>query len=137
MLDAREKVRATTQHRLARTGTRILATGFLVLLIGLFSSSDIREAVVSLFHEAPPETATESPSRPLALPEALSAEGQTGAAEELIRAANNVNSNPLGLPADGKAIHKEDIGFVMELLDFAQGPPVQRAPTAPKAKKDP
>jgi hypothetical protein len=131
MLEAREQVHATTQHQLARIGTRVLVAGLAALAIGFFSFSDNREAVASMFREPAPEPAR--PPQPAPAP-AKPADGQVSAADELTRAANDMTSNPLALPSDGKIIHKEDIGFAMELLNFAQGPPTQQAPPAEKAK---
>ena len=133
MLEAREQVQATSQHRLARTGTRILAVAFAALVIGFFSFSDNREAVASMFREPAAEPAPRPQPQAQALP-FNPADGRESPADELIRATNEVNANPLGLPADGKVVSKEDIGFVMQLLNFAQGPPNQEAPPAKKAK---
>jgi len=130
MLEEREQVQATTQHQLARIGTRVLAAGLAALAIGFFSFSDNREAVASMFREPAPEPARPPQQSAPAKP----ADGQLSAADELTRAANDMTSNPLALPSDGKIIHKEDIGFAMELLNFAQGPPTQQAPPAEKAK---
>ena len=132
MLEAREQVQATTQHRLARIGTRILAVGFAAVVIGFFSFSDNREAVASMFREAASEPAP--PPQPQAAP-GKPADGPESAADELIRATNQVNANPLALPQDGKVVSKEDIGFVMQMLNFAQGPPNQEAPPAEKTKE--
>jgi hypothetical protein len=131
MLEAREQVQATTQHQLARIGTRILAVTFAALVIGFFSFSDNREAVASMFREATSEPTP--PPQARAAP-ANMADGQESVADELIRATNDVNAGPLALPQDGKVVSKEDIGFVMQMLNFAQGPPNQAAPPAEKSK---
>jgi hypothetical protein len=134
MLEEREQVQATVQHGLARVGTRILAVGFAVLAIGFFSFSDNREAVASMFREAPSEPAP--PAKPPPTP-AKPAPGQESAADELIRTANDVTAGPLAAPVspDGKVVSKEDIGFAMELLNFTQGPRTQEAPRAEKKEK--
>jgi hypothetical protein len=134
MLEAREQVHATTQHQLARIGTRILAVTIVALLIGFFSFSDNREAVASMFREAAAEPEPAPPRQPQVAP-ANPGGGPESAADELIRATNQVNASPLALPADGKVVSKEDIGFVMQLLNFAQGPPNQEAPPAEKPKE--
>ena len=126
MLEEREQVQATARHRLARIGTRILAVGLAGLAIGFFSFSDNREAVASLFREPAPEPA---PPPQVAKPPGA----HESVEDELIRTANNVNAGPLASP-DGKAISKEDIGFAMELLNFAQGPRPREETPAEKAK---
>ncbi|HEY1121415.1 MAG TPA: hypothetical protein VGE67_07425 [Haloferula sp.] len=145
MLENREKVQATEQHRLAGIGTRIVAGVVAALVIGFFSFSDNREAVASMFREPAPEA--ETGPQPRALPSlelldapAKSAGGQESASEELTRTANTVTAGPLltpeGLAPGGKVVSKEDIGFAMQLLNFAQGPPTQEAPKpAEKAKE--
>lgn len=142
MLEAREQVQATEQHRLAGIGTRVFAIIFAALAIGFFSSSDTREAVASMFREPPSQANPPPRSLPeLGLLEATPAPAgeQESASEELIRTANTASAgpmfNPEGINPDGKIISKEDIGFAMQLLNFAQGPPPQEArPAAEKAK---
>ena len=133
MLEAREQVQAKAQNRLAGIGTRIFVIGFAVLTIGFFSFSDTREAVLSMFEPAPEPTPSPQPA-PALIP-AKPAAGQESASDELTRAANNVTAGPLALPSDGKIIHKEDIGFAMELLNFTQGPRVQEAQQPEKKDK--
>jgi hypothetical protein len=134
MLEAREQVQAKAQNRLAGIGTRIFVIGFAVLTIGFFSFSDNREAVVSMFRE--PATEPTPPPKPApALAPAKPAAGQESPSDELVRTANDVTAGPLALPSDGKIIHKEDIGFAMELLNFTQGPRTQEAPQAEKKDK--
>jgi hypothetical protein len=126
MLEEREQVQATARRQLAGIGTRILAVGLAALVIGFFSFSDNREAVASMFREAAPDPA---PPPPAAKPAGV----QESVADELIRTANDVTAGPLASP-DGKAISKEDIGFAMELLNFAQGPPPREEAPVEKAK---
>lgn len=132
MLEAREQVKAAARNRLSGIGTRIVVIGFAVLTIGFFSFSDTREAVASMFREpasepTPPPQPAPAPAKPIP--------GQESASDELVRTANAVNAGPLALPADGKIISKEDIGFAMELLNFTQGPRTQEAPKAEKKEK--
>jgi len=134
MLEAREQVQAKAQNQLAGLGSRILLIGFAILTIGFFSFSDTRDAVASMFRD--PASEPTPPPRPVpALAAAKPAANQESASDELTRAANNVNAGPLALPADGKIITKEDIGFAMELLNFAQGPRTQESPAAEKKDK--
>lgn len=129
MLEAREQVQATAQKRLAGIGSRILVIGFAVLALGFFSFSDNREAVASILREVTSEPAPAPqpiPAKPVG--------GQESVSDELIRTANAVNAGPLALPADGKVIGQEDIGFALELLNFTQGPPTQEAPAEKKDK---
>ena len=141
MLDAREQLKTSEQHRLAGVATRIAAGAFAVIAIVFFSFGDNRELVTALFSELDPNA--DAPPRPqpapqLALPTAKPAGTQESASEELTRAANNVTAGPLltpeGIAPDGKLVSKEDIGFAMQLLNFAQGPRNQEAPPPEKAK---
>ena len=128
MLEEREQVQAASRHRLARICTLILTVGFAVLALAFFSSSDNRDAVASLFREPAPEP----PPRPQPV---KPAGAQESVEDELKRTAHDVIAGPLASP-DGKVISKEDIGFAMELLNFAQGPPSHEEPPAEKAKAD-
>jgi len=142
MLERREQVQATQQHRLAGIGTRIVAASLAALIIGFFSFSDNREAVASMFREPAPEAAPPPQASPALELLQAAAKPPTGrqesASEELARTANNVTAGPLltpeGISPDGKLVSKEDISFAVQLLNFAQGPPTQQAPPAEKAK---
>ena len=142
MLDAREQAKTFEQHRLAGIGTRIAAGAFAVIAIGFFSFGDNREFVASLLREAEP--GADAPPRPESAPQFPTSTAkprgeQESASEELTRTANNVSAGPLltpeGIAPDGKLVSKEDIGFAMQLLNFAQGPRTQEAPPPEKAKE--
>jgi hypothetical protein len=141
MLDAREQVKTSEQHRLAGIATRIAAGVVAVIAIVFFSFGDNRELVTSLLRETEPNA--DAPPRPesapqLAPPTAKPAGKQESASEEIARTANNATAGPLltpeGIAPDGKLVSKEDIGFAMQLLNFAQGPRNQEAPPPEKAK---
>ena len=113
-----------------------------MIAIVFFSFGDNRELVASLLREAEP--GADAPARPepapqLATPTAKPGGKQEGVSEELTRTANNITAGPLltpeGIAPDGKLVSKEDIGFAMQLLNFAQGPPTQEAPPPEKAKE--
>lgn len=129
MLEEREQAQTADRRRLARICTCILAVIFAALAVAALSSADFREAVTQLFRE-PASEASPRP-QPVKPPGA-----QESVEDELKRTANDVTAGPLVSP-DGKVISKEDIGFAMELLNFAQGPPSHQEPPAEKARKDP
>jgi hypothetical protein len=130
MLEKREQVQATQQHRLARIGTRFLMVVFAAAAIAFFSSSENREAAASMFRE--PEPAPAPPPKP-AMP-AKSGGAPETVEEQLIRGATDATT--LSSP-DGKMISKEDIGLAVEILNFMQGPPPREEPPAEEKAKGP